>query len=476
MGIGSCLLFAIWFLSGLVMIYVPFPTLTAQERQVGQETIAWQRVNVQPAVALASAGVTTPKSLTLEMRDTVPVWHIDTWEGERSAVSAMAGAPLPPVDEAMARHVASRFGNASVRALEQIERDQWTVSGSYDPHRPLWKTSLADPAGTELYVSSSTGMVVLDTTRFERFWNWLGSVPHWIYPTILRQDNAAWRQVVMWVSGPCIAAAVTGMWIGILRMQIGRRRYRRGEITPYHGWMWWHHIAGLTGGLALLAWIFSGWLSVDPFRLFASNGIGTAERLAYAHPATPSPLSIRRLAVMAPTARQMKVEWAAGRELLTFDRPGQPVVTIEANNLKPPVLTQNRIASAAAMLVPGARAVAVDRLTRPDAYWYDVGALPKLPVLRVRFNDAAQTWVHIDPATGLVVGETDSRRRLYRWFFDLLHKWDFNSLTLNRPAWDVLLWTLSILGLITSVSGIWIGWIRLLHSRPASRSNGDVGS
>lgn len=179
---------------------------------------------------------------------------------------------------------------------------------------------------------------------------------------------------------------------------------------------------------------------------------------------------------MAPTARQMKVEWAAGRELLTFDRPGQPVVTIEANNLKPPVLTQNRIASAAAMLVPGARAVAVDRLTRPDAYWYDVGALPKLPVLRVRFNDAAQTWVHIDPATGLVVGETDSRRRLYRWFFDLLHKWDFNSLTLNRPAWDVLLWTLSILGLITSVSGIWIGWIRLLHSRPASRSNGDVGS
>ncbi len=458
------------------MIYVPFPTLTAQERQARQMPIAWERVNVQPSTALELAGFSKPRSMTLEMRDDVPVWRINPWEGEQSTVSAMAGASLPPVDAALARSVASRFGFAQIQILEHIERDQWTVAGSFDRHRPLWKASLDDPSGTELYVSSATGMVVLDTSRFERFWNWLGSVPHWIYPTILRQDSAAWRQVVMWVSGPCIAAAVTGMWIGILRMRIGRRRYRDGRITPYHGWMWWHHIAGLTGGLALLAWIFSGWLSVDPFRLFASNGIGTAERMAYAGAATPSPLSIPGLAVMAPGARQMKLEWAAGRELLTFDRPGRPITTIEADSLKPPVLDQKQITSAAATLVPGARAVAVDRLTTPDAYWYDVGALPKLPVLRVRFDDAARTWVHIDPATGLVVGDTDSRRRLYRWFFDLLHKWDLNGLTLNRPAWDVLLWTLSILGLVTSVSGIWIGWIRLRHSRPASRNNGDVGA
>lgn len=454
------------------MIYVPFPALTAQERQAGQAPVDWQRVDVQPSAALASTGLAPPKSMTLEMRDAVPVWRIDPWEGEQYTRSATSGGTLLPVDAAMARRVASRFGRAPVRALVQIERDQWTVAGSFDRHRPLWKASLAGPAGTELYVSSATAMVVLDTSRRERFWNWLGSVPHWIYPTILRQDNVAWRQVVMWVSGICIAAAVTGLWIGILRTRIGQRRFRGGRITPYRGWMWWHHVAGLTGGVALLAWIFSGWLSVDPFRLFASDGVGTAERMAYAGARTPSALPLRELAAIAPGARQWKLGWAAGHELWTFDRSGHPPMTVEARTLKPPVLGQEQIASAAAKLVPGARVVAVDRLTAPDAYWYDVGALPRLPILRVRFDDAARTWVHIDPATGMVVGDTDSRRRLYRWLFDLLHKWDFNGLTLNRPLWDMLLWTLSILGLVTSVSGIWIGWARLRHPRPARRARG----
>lgn len=158
----------------------------------------------------------------------------------------------------------------------------------------------------------------------------------------------------------------------------------------------------------------------------------------------------------------MKLEWAAGRDLLTFGS----TKTVEAHTLNPPAPDRKRMINASVKLVPGAQIVAVEQLTAPDAYWYDAGALPRLPVLRVRFDDAARTWVHIDPATGLVMGDTDSRRRLYRWFFDLLHKWDFNGLTLNRPAWDVLLWTLSILGLVTSVSGIWIGWIRLRHSRP----------
>ncbi|MEO8723246.1 MAG: hypothetical protein ABI395_06945 [Sphingobium sp.] len=40
---------------------------------------------------------------------------------------------------------------------------------------------------------------------------------------------------------------------------------------------------------------------------------------------------------------------------------------------------------------------------------------------------------------------------------------------LNRPAWDALLWSLSILGLVTSISGIWIGWAKLTHHRRASR-------
>ena len=48
LGIGSCILFAMWFLSGLVMINVPFPALTARERLAGLPTIDWALVRTVP--------------------------------------------------------------------------------------------------------------------------------------------------------------------------------------------------------------------------------------------------------------------------------------------------------------------------------------------------------------------------------------------------------------------------------------------
>jgi uncharacterized iron-regulated membrane protein len=462
-GIASCLLFAMWFISGLVMIYVPYPSLSPTEKLAGAQAIDWAAVNVQPPIP----GGQLPQQLSLEMRDSLPVWRTETWDGTRDTIAAARGSLLPPVDARYAARVAGRFGHASVAAVAPIERDQWTVAGGFDRHRPLWKADLADDAGTSLYVSSSTGEIVQRTTRNERFWNWLGSVPHWIYPTILRKDGAAWRQVVMWVSGPCIAAALAGIWIGILRTRLGERRFKGGRMTPYHGWMLWHHIAGMIGGLFLLAWIFSGWLSVDPGRLFqGSEPRDAAERQYVAGGAMPT-IDLVGLAKMAAGARRLDILDNAKVPLAALSYTDKPLVVRDASTLALRTPSVAEIAASARLLVPGGKIVAIDRLTVPDAYWYEVGSLPQLPILRLRFDDPARTWLQIDPATGGVLDTLDTRRRLYRWLFDLLHKWDFNLLTLHRPIWDILLWVLSLFGLVTSISGIWIGWKRLV--RPGHR-------
>src|SRR5690606_28504616 len=129
----------------------------------------------------------------------------------RSASDGRVISETPPGE---ARAIAAAYAGADVARLDLIDNDQWTVAGRYDSHRPLWKATLADQAGRNLYLSSRTGAVLLETTARERFWNWLGAVPHWIYPTVLRQDAEAWRQVVLWLSGPCIVAGLTGIWIG----------------------------------------------------------------------------------------------------------------------------------------------------------------------------------------------------------------------------------------------------------------------
>jgi hypothetical protein len=455
-GIVSCLFFAMWFISGLVMIYVPYPSLSQSHRLAGAQAIEWAAVDVQPPLT----GGYLPKHLSLEMRDGLPVWRIEGWDGIRNTVAGARGKKLPPVDAVYAARVAGQFSHVGVAAVDLVERDQWTVAGGFDRHRPLWKAQLADDAGTEVYVSSSTGAIVQRTTRHERFWNWLGSIPHWLYPTILREDGAAWRQVVMWVSGPCIAAAVAGIWIGILRTRLGRRRFKGGRVTPYHGWMLWHHIAGMAGGLFLLGWIFSGWLSVDPGRVFQGSAIEDGNLRHYAGADLIPALPLHSLNQIGKGAKRVDIIDNAGAPMLIVYRNNSREI-LSMQDLRSTSLAPDAIVKAARRLVPAGHIVSVDRLTKPDAYWYAIGEAPKLPILRIRFDDPAQSWLHIDPATGELLGMLDCRQRIYRWLFDLLHKWDLNVLISHRPLWDALLWIFSALGLVTSVSGIWIGWRRL---------------
>lgn len=445
------------------MIYVPFPSLRPAERLAGLPPIDWGQVSVRPGAALGPAA--PPRSMALEMRGNLPVWRIDPWEGEQRVVSARDGRRLELAGASEAWRIAAAFGRAPVTGLQRVERDQWTVAGGFDAHRPLWKASLNGPGGRVLYVSSRTGAVVLDTVAGERFWNWLGSVPHWIYPAVLRRDAAAWRHMVMWVSGPCVVGAVTGLWIGVLRVRIGRRRFKGGRATPYAGWMKWHHVTGLAAGVFLTAWMFSGWLSVDPFRLFASAGVGMAERIAYAGAGRPPPVDLAALAKRARDARRVELSWAAGRPLLLVQRAGGERSVLDPATLATARPDPRALTAAAALLRPGAPIAGVERLRAPDFYWYETGEPPRLPVLRIRFGDAAGTWVHLDPATGQLLGDLDRRRRVYRTAFDLLHKWDLNLLTLHRPAWDLVLWALSLVGLATSITGVTIAWRRLGRRR-----------
>ena len=111
--------------------------------------------------------------------------------------------------------------------VARADYDQWSVPNGFDRHRPLFRVALGDAAGTEIYVSSRTGEVVLDTTRSERGWNWVGSVLHWIYPTVLRSNWALWDQVVSTLSLVALIAAVLGAVLGVIRIRIRGAESRR---------------------------------------------------------------------------------------------------------------------------------------------------------------------------------------------------------------------------------------------------------
>jgi hypothetical protein len=96
-----------------------------------------------------------------------------------------------------------------------------------------------------------------------------------------------------------------------------------------------------------------------------------------------------------------------------------------------------------------------------DAHYYDLRAGRSLPVLRVRYDDEAQTALYLDPARGAIVQRTDDTRRLRRWLYQGLHSLDFPFLYDRRPLWDVVVIALSIGGLVLSATTLLPGFRRL---------------
>ena len=463
LGIAGCLMFAVWFASGMVMMYVAYPALTPHERLAGLPAIAWDRVKVSPNAALESARLARyPARFVLEMMATEPVYRIVGSDGERVSLSALDGRRIESVDAAAAVRIAEAFGGRSARLEETLERDQWTVPQGLDRFRPLYRVALDGDEGRELYVSARNGEVVRDTTRVERFWNWLGSVPHWIYFTPLRADQPLWRQVNLWVSGILMIVPVAGLVIGILRYR-PRRHYHSGRSSPYRGWHRWHHVAGLVGGAFLLTWIVSGWLSVNPNRWFTERGLEADRLLEYSGHSEATFARVAPLAAGSGAFKEARFFWSLGKPRVLLADSTQ-VRVVDAETGTQGTQSPDALFDAARRLVPDGRLAERVVLAEDDAYWYSHHDRRPLPVLRAIFDDAHRTWVHIDPKSGAVLGTLDANDRGQRWLFNAMHQLDFPGLVQRRPVWDALMLALLSCGLVTSLSGVVIGVRRLRRS------------
>jgi uncharacterized iron-regulated membrane protein len=463
LGVLTCLLCAMWFLSGLVMVYVPYPSWRDEERVAALRPTDANSINVTPGEALAKADLArVPTVFRLEMWGDEPVYRIVDF-GRPTSVSAVDGRVISSVDAPEAdRRLRQIFPDAPMRFIGDIAQDQWTVTRLFAPHRPLHLFALDDSRGTEIYVSSKTGEIVQSTTRAERLWNWVGSVPHWIYFTVVRSDGSLWRQVIMWTAGPAAIGAVLGIWIGVLRLRL-RPRYAAGRITPYRGWLEWHHLAGIAGGVFVVTWLASGWLSVSPLGLFGGPNIGPDDLSRYygaGQPSFETSLPVLRK-IVGPSTKELTFSWVQAAPLVIAN-DGITRGAFDARTGDAADLNETRLVAAAAAVVQAANVNLRERLDAPDTYWYSHIAQRPLPALRIGFDDAAATWLMIDLTTGRIVGMSDRGERINRWLFNFLHQYDLPWL-LDRPlARYALIWFLSALGIGVSVTGAWLG-LRVLR-------------
>lgn len=476
LGISLCLLMALWFVSGVVMLYVGYPKLTPSER-LGH-------LPVLPTACCAeipAQWAQTPKQrLRLTSLGGRPVYLLELADGRRVTLDARSGEQIERVDEALALASARQYaGEAPLFYGGQQEEDVWTHSGSLDAHRPLHRVVVGQTEPYWLYLSGKTGEVVLDASLQERRWNWLGAWLHWLYP--LRGgfgfDNG-WRVLVIGLSLLGTAMAVLGMVVGVLRWRL-RKPYRNGSRSPYpSGWLRWHHIGGLLFGMVLVAWIFSGLMSMRPWSVTDSRSrLDATTMQGGALQAADISISVARaLNLIGAELNPVEVEWrrmGGSTYLVARDSSGDSRILLGDRIIRQ--FQPERLLAAARAMAPSI-SEKTDWIERFDTYYFArdaqsmYGSLNRpLPVLRVRFDDPEQTWIYLDPASGEMVARHDQRQRVGRWLFNLLHSWDVQPL-LERPRLrEVLIIAFSLGGLIICLSGTVLGWRRLQRQRKRQR-------
>ncbi len=464
LGIVFGLLVLCWFVSGLVMLYVPYPSLTQSERLSHLSPINLQAVKYQLAELVGTQSDIQPDSVRLSTLNHRPAYFFMI-DKEWQAIWADTGKHVIVNQPLLVDAVNAFIPSARIKQLLPIERDQWSLSTKYDAHRPLYLAKVDDALGSHLYLSGNTGEVLIDTTRQERAWNWVGSVIHWIYFTPLRMQAEVWRQVILWTAFFSMLLVGIGFWLGINRIRI-KRPYKHNRVTPYSGWKKWHHIIGLAGGIFCMTWLLSGWLSVKPFDWISDRKLTEQEKAIWAG----TPLAIKELTLNtqlqgAQPIKEMHWFKFYGNTYIVGQDENQSWLIDKQTGHHIAPFSHNQLIEHAKQLQAGQAINSTTVLHHGDSYYRSSPTKSIVPVLRVQFNDQQNTSYYIDPNTSNIVSSVDDKSRLYRWLFHALHRLDIPPLSQLELPRQVVIWVLSALGIVLTLAGVMIGLKRLNHKR-----------
>ncbi len=469
LGVALCVLFLLWFPSGIGMMYFPMPSVTPTARLERLPALDASKVVVSPAEAAAKLGVEVD-DLRLSSFDGRPAYRVGFGGGDGPVLYADTGEEQGEVSTEMVQRVASAWtgqpvSGATVQEVSDV--DQWTLQTRLGELSPVFKYSW--PNGEQVYVSQVTGEVVQYTTTMSRIGAYLGPIPHWFYFTPLRKHGQEWSRVVIWSSGIGTIAAIIGVVIGAWMYSPSRKYRYAGAATsiPYRGQKRWHTVCGLIFGVATVTYAFSGMLSMDPFPSFNDRSqqrqpsIEPSIRAALRGDLDPAafdakhprraleqlaPLPVKELELTSFAGDAAYLARLANNETRVIPMGGEPRAGFD----------QNEIIRVVTTAAGGNMTTTV--LDQYDRYYLDRTRRRPLPVVLAQATSGDETRYYIDPGTARVVQTYNSSNWVNRWLYNGLHSLNFPWLYNYRPLWDIVVITLMLGGTALCVTSLVLAW------------------
>ncbi len=478
LGTVLCLVFLMWFLSAFVMMYHRFPRVGAS--QISERSELLSATDARQWYPVDSALLCLPNDfrvsgLTLSR-------YLGQTKFTASSGRKQVEVPVSPEetllsgDERLQRILQVWGQGQAVERIDTLtELDQFVPFGRMKEQLPIYRYNFSGPEEYQLYIGSTTGDILQFTDKDQRFWAWLGAIPHWIYFTWLRQNQVAWTQTVIWSSGIGCLMVIAGMWVGIDVWRKNRRASKRSgiDIKPYRKrWYRLHYTFGLVFGIICLTFAFSGMMSMMDTPQWIHHTTMTVSPTRVLQSAKPSPeeylLDYRKVLAAYPQAKEMT--WNNFRNHPYYTVTGedfQAFVDATDTVVKPLSLTREEIEEGVRQVyladsvfggtVPDMEIESIDHY---ETYYRNMSNMlhgaEQLPVWKISVSDPDNSTFYVQPKTGSVRYVSTSSRWHY-WMYTALHRMRIGALNENTFLRKTVLWVLLLGGTVVSATGVVLG-------------------
>ncbi len=477
-GVGICIVFLLWFPSGIGMMYWTYPEVSTNDRLDRAPLLYPSKIVLSPMEAAEKAGMDPqPAQIRLNTFDGRPVYRFTSGRGGRGGgggpiIYADTGEEQVDVPHEMRDRIASAWtgqpaASARVESIEEV--DQWTIQNRV---RPLYKYSWAN--GEQVYIAGNSGEVVQYTTRASRIAAHVSAIPHWVYYTPLRKNQPVWINFMIWTALIGTISSIIGIVIGVWMYSPSKKYSLAGKPTgiPYRGQKRWHTIFGLVFGVATATWAFSGMLSLGPFAIveWLQSGDGGPRRGAGQNiaGALGGRIQMSDFDSVHPRDLLRKLPDLPIKELEFTSFDGQPIVAANLGTAGTRMIgldgtlieefDRKKIIDIVKRTAPDPNAVETRIVEQYDLYYLDRTRARPLPVILALMNDEAKTRYYIDPKTARVAGAYSHRNWINRWLYNGLHSLNFPWLYNYRPLWDIVVIAFMAGGTALCVTSLVLAW------------------
>lgn len=470
-----------WFLTGYIMIFSGFPKVEREHTLSLLESL--EADTLLPSYTTVyewykkQGGNDKLSSFILERQDGQTRLIIRDESGKKFILDALSGEkirPTAPTKEDLFAKVAL-LTNSPIDHIDTLTQlNQWIPFSQRRGDLPFYKVVLSDDAESHYYFSGTTGQLLQETTKYNRWMAYLGAIPHWIYIWQIRQDLELWINILIVLGVIGCIVCITGLVLGVYRTYQSRKRPKK-HWSPYRNvWYRWHHISGLIFGCFVLTWIFSGWMSVDKLPTWMT---GDPPREAFYHlRSTP----MDSLNTTAPVGDLMSLNKNVKRVTVSSFM-GQLCVKVEKENnateywgysegkYHPFETTEEMAVKTIRTMIPDAQITGVQQIENYTEEYlpHPRGKHPPaLPALSIQTEEGTTLYVAIYKPELIV---TNNETIANGWAYKKLHSLKFLWAYHHPNIWLAVMLLLLSGGSIVSITGLVLG-IKVLR-RPRQNKN-----